>query len=95
MIHPSHAHRDLAADPRHTTAIRLYWWLWFELDPVEYRPIKIHHVATSLRMDQGNVCKAFATLRRIGLIHRNGRAWPSGPYTYRIIPNPRPESTAA
>jgi hypothetical protein len=41
MIDLRPAHRALAKQRRHGNAIRLYWWLGFELDHLEYRPVKI------------------------------------------------------
>ena len=90
MIHLTLAHRALAAVPRQANAIRVFWWLSFELDALEYRPLKISALALALRMDRGDVCRALAILRRHDLIHRNGRAWESGPFTYRLIANPQP-----
>lgn len=95
MIHLTAAHRALAARPRSGNAIRLYFWLGFELDPVEYRPLKISSLAAALRMDRGDVCRALAILRRYDLLARNGRAWKSGPYSYRLIPNPQYRQTEA
>lgn len=90
MIHATPAHRALARHRRNANAIRLYWWLGFELDPVEYRPVKIAEMAKGLGMDRGDVSRALAILVSFDLIHRNGRAWARGPYTYRLVPNPRP-----
>lgn len=80
------AHRALAHRPRHANAIRLYWWLWFELDSLEYKPVKVLRMAQALRMDKGQVSRAIRTLLDYGLIQRNGQAWQG--YTYRLILNP-------
>lgn len=72
----------------HPNAIRVYAWLTTALDPVEFRPLTLHRLARNLRMDRGNACRALATLRRLGFIARAGRAYPRGPYLYRLIPNP-------
>lgn len=82
------AHRALAHRPRHANAIRLYWWLWFELDSLEYKPVKVVRMAQALTMDKGQVSRAIRTLLGYGLIQRNGRAWSRGPFTYRLVLNP-------
>lgn len=92
MIDLKPAHRALARNPRHSNAIRLYWWFSFELDVLEYKPIKITEMARGLHMDKGQVSRAIRILVDYGLIQRNGRAWARGPFTYRLVMNP-PEPT--
>jgi predicted transcriptional regulator len=72
----------------HPSAIRVYAWLTTTLDPLEFRPISLHRIAHHLHMNRGNVCRALALLRRMGFLARAGRAWPRGPYLYRLVPNP-------
>jgi hypothetical protein len=89
MIQLTQAHRALAPYRRNANAIRLFWWLSFELDLVDYRPLKIDHIAQAVRMDKGQVCRAIRKLVIYGLIQRNGRAGPRGAFTYRVVPNPQ------
>jgi hypothetical protein len=89
MIDLRPAHRALAKQRRHGNAIRLYWWLGFELDHLEYRPVKIERMAREVGMDRSGVCRAIKILCQYDLIQRNGRDGPRGPYTYRLILNPR------
>lgn len=87
----SPAHRALALRPRSGNVIRVYWWLCGELDAVEYRPVKVARVARRLAMRRSRVFEALATLRREGYVERGGRAFPQGPYQYRLRTDPEHE----
>lgn len=78
--------RRLALDARvGPRAIRVYVILAEELDLVQYRPVKLLPVSTLLRIKRSKVSEALKALVALGYLDRNGRAWPGGPFTYRLV----------
>ena len=70
------------------TCIRVYAYLTWELDTTDYQLVKLHTLAAALGVRREHVSRALATLVRRQYLAKNGRAWPGGPFTYRLRPNP-------
>lgn len=66
-------------------ALRVYVYLSESLDFVRYRAVKLLPVATALGIKRNKVTEALRLLVDSGYLDKNGRAWPGGPYTYRLI----------
>lgn len=55
-----------------------------QLDLVRWRPVKLAALEEALSRSRPQVVKAIAELVAHGYIERGDRAWPNGPWTYRL-----------
>ena len=76
---------DARLGPR---AIRVYVYLADALDFGQSRPVKLLSVAVALHLKRKNVSATLRSLVEWGYLEKNARAYPGGPYTYRLIYSP-------
>lgn len=74
------------ADPRlPMRSLKVYHFATQRLDFEGYRPIKLAACAAAIRCHRQDVGADLRKLQKLGYLTRGFRAWPGGPFTFRLV----------